>query len=546
MNQVVHIFRKDCRHLWRIIAAVLVLTYLHGYAAVINSGGGMALGRPAVVLLLLTGLSVPLLPITLFLLVVSVIQEESLVGSDKFWLTRPYSRLSLFLEKLSFILLWAVVPMLVHDVVLIRHFGFSLSSAFGLLVWKNAQFGFFLLVAATLAVLSASFARAVLLAIGAVLVTVLTFLTVSQNTVGPSIASWTANYEILMVLAVAAVGAVCVIAFQYRFRIASVAAAIAVVAILVCALLSHFWPSSLSAYLLRKNESPLLRSIQILPDADLKDVAWPHEAPNPAVQSLTAYYPFRASGLPDNVAVGLVGLSAHFDSPGQKSPTLYLAAWVRFQPAAGGPRQFADVGGPDQLVSFASAVPGDSDRLKDTDGTLSGNLVLQGFRSAVARVPVPLPGTRQAFAVGGRRCSAQSFLHERKLLVTIDCVELEPGSTAEFQVRLLENNREIMPSSTGGQPSSAGSWPSFLSPIASTSSQIDFDLPGLEGLAGESTLGLEMVVFAEQSLGAEVRTFRIEHFRPGEFSLHAWEQRGVLRAESTGTQSTGGTVPKTQ
>jgi hypothetical protein len=53
-------------------------------------------------------------------------------------------------------------------------------------------------------------------------------------------------------------------------------------------------------------------------------------------------------------------------------------------------------------------------------------------------------------------------------------------------------------------------------------------------------------VFAEQSVGQQQRDFRIEHFRPAEFSLQAWEQRGVLRAESTRTQSNGGTSPRSQ
>jgi hypothetical protein len=126
--------------------------------------------------------------------------------------------------------------MLLHDVILIRHFDFSLSSAFGLLLWKNAQFGFFLLVAATLAVLSASFARAVLLAIVAVLIALLTFYIVLQKAGGPTIGSPTTNYEILALLVVAAVCALCVVAFQYRFRITSVATVIGVVAILACAL----------------------------------------------------------------------------------------------------------------------------------------------------------------------------------------------------------------------------------------------------------------------------------------------------------------------
>ena len=49
-------------------------------------------------------------------------------------------------------------------------------------------------------------------------------------------------------------------------------------------------------------------------------------------------------------------------------------------------------------------------------------------------------------------------------------------------------------------------------------------------LFGDPTQGQEMLVFAEQSLGAVVRTFHIEHFRPAELTLQAWEQRGLLLA----------------
>jgi hypothetical protein len=531
MNQIVHIFRKDCRRLWQIIAAVLLFTFLHGYGdATISPGGGVAVGlSPYAIVFILVSLSWLILPVLFFLLVVSVIQEESLVGSDKFWLTRPYDRVSLFLEKLLFIVLWALLPMVLHDLILVRYFGFSLSSAFGLLLWKNAQFGLFLLVAATLAVLSAGFARAVLLAIVGIVIAALTFSIVLHEADGPPVGSWTATYEILAVLAVAAVGALCVIVFQYRFRITPVAAAIAVVAILACALLARFWPSSLSAYLLQKSESPQLRSIQIVPDADVKDLARPRDLPNPTTQPPSAYYPFRALGLSDNVGVDLVGLTAHLDAPEQKSAPLYLAAVVRFQPQGGSSAQFADAGSPDQLVSFAPPNAADYDRVKDADGTLSGNFVLQGFRSAVARMPVLPPQKRQDLAIGGRRCGVESFWRGSRLVLEFDCVELEPGSTAQFQVRLLHDGQEINASGNSGRASSAGAWPSFLSPMARGYSTSEFELPGL-GLVGELPSGLEIIAIAEESRGASVRTFRIEHFRPAELTLQAWEQRGALTA----------------
>ena len=547
MNQVVHIFRKDCRHLWRIIAAVLVLTCLHGYAAVINVGGGMALGfSPAAVLLLLAGLSGLLLPIALFLLVVSVIQEESLVGSDKFWLTRPYSRLSLFLEKLSFILLWAVVPMLLHDVVLIRHFGFSLSSAFGLLVWKSAQFDVLLLFAAALAVLSESFGRALLLGIGAILITLLSLYVVMQNGGDRFVGTESATYVLLALLAIAAGGALAVVAFQYRFRITAVAAVLGVAAILLCALLARFWPHSLTNYFAKRNASSVLQSVQLRPDANLKDLPPPRPAQDAAAASRTVYYPFQADGLSDNVGFDL-GLSAQFESPRQKPAPVFVGGQVRFQPQSAGSPRFADAGGPDQLVSFDLFYAGDFERVKNLDGTVSGKLFLEGFRTAVARMPVPVPGERQEFAIADRKCTVLSFTREHKVALVFDCAELEPGNTARFQVRLLQDNRTIMPSQSPGDSSSAGSWPAFLSPIARTIYQCEFILPeAAEELAGASARGREILVFVEQSLGQEQRGFRIEHFRPAEFGLQAWEQRGVLRAESTGTQSNGGTSPRSQ
>jgi len=549
MNQVVHIFRKDCRHLWRVILAVLVLTFLHAYGVIIDLGaGGRAMSlSPYMLLFVLAGLSVLLLPIALFLLVVSVIQEESLVGSDKFWLTRPYSRLNLFLEKLSFIVLWAVVPMLLHDVVLIGHFGYSLSSAFGLLVWKTAQFGLFLLFAAALAVLSESFGRALLLGIGAILITLLSLFLVMQNAGDRFVGTDTATYVLLALLATAAGGALAVVAFQYRFRITPVAALLGLAAILFCATLARFWPRSLTAYLSQRNASHLLQSVQVRPDANLKDLPPPHPAQDAATQSRMAYYPFHAQGLSDNVGFDL-GLSAEFESPGQKPAPAMLGAQVRFQPQAAGSPRFADAWGPDQLVPFDLYRSGDFERVKNADGTMSGTLYLEGFRTAVVRVPVPAPmKPPQEFAIADRKCTVMSFSREHKVALVFDCAELEPGDTARFQVRLLQDNRTIMPSQSQGDSSSAGSWPAFLSPIARTNYQCEFILPGAaEESAGASAQGREILVFVEQSVGREQRDFRIEHFRPAEFGLQTWEQRGVLRAESTGTQSSGGASPRTQ
>ena len=544
MSQIVHIFHKDCRRLWPTIAAVLVFIFLHGYGDTLNFGGtGVAFGlSPYLPLYILVGLSGLFLPILLFLLVVSVIHEESLVGSDEFWLTRPYSRRSLALEKLLFVVLWVFLPMLLHDLILIRYFGFPFSSAFGLLLWKNSQFGFFLLAAAALAVLSGSFARTLLLAIGTVIITTL-FIFFVDMPGGTVAAMENLAYPFLAMLAVVAVGALCVIAFQYRFRITLVAAAIGVATILGCALVVRFWPESLTAYLSHRNDSPILQSVQLLPDPNLRDLPQPHPSQDAGDQARTAYYPFQAVGLSD-YAVDLVAISAEFESPGQKPAQFRPSAQVRFQPPSGEARQFTDAGGPDQLVPFTPNDPRDYERLTNADGVMSGKLFVEGFRSTVTRVPVPQPGQQQAFAIAGRRCTVWSFLRERNLGLNFNCVELEPGNTPHFDVRLRQGNRHMAPAKNQGQSSSRGDWPGFLSPILRTSFTCEFDLHGSsESSTDEPSQAREILVFAEQSLGKQDRSFRIEHFRPADLTLQDWEQRGVLRAGSTSTQS-GGTPPR--
>ena len=530
MNQVVHIFSKDCRHLWSNIAAVLVLTLLHAYGEVVNLGGGVNFGlSPYAALMILAGLSRILLPIALFLLVVSAIQEESLVGSEKFWLTRPYSRRSLFLEKLLFVLVWAMLPMLLHDVLLVRYFGFSLSSAFGLLLWKTAQFGLLLLVAAALAVLSANFGRAVLLGIIAAFLTLLTFFVVWQNGASPPMGETAASYLFWALLVVAAAGALAVVAFQYRFRIAPVAALLGVAAILACALLVRFWPHSLTADLSQRNASHLLQSVQIRPDPNLTDLAPPRPAQDAATHARTVYYPFHAQGLPDNVRFDL-SMSAEFESPGQKSAPVLIGNPVGFQPPSAGSPHFADAGGPDQLVGFDLYYSGDFERLKRADGTLAGKLYLEGFRSDVVTVSVRAPMQPQAFTIAGRRCTVESYLRDRNVAFVFNCAELEPGNIARFQVRLLQDRQPLVPSRIQGDVASAGTWPAFLSPILRTYYQCEFTLPGTaQDAAAESTHGMEVLVFAEQSVGREQRGFRIEHFRPADFGLQTWEQRGALR-----------------
>ena len=517
MKQVVHIFRKDCRRLWLMICAVLLLIALHGYGeATIPSGSsGVAVGlSPYMVFYLLVVLSGVLLPIALLLLVVSVVQEESLVGSDQFWLTRPYHIGSLVLEKLLFVFVWAILPMFLHDVLLIRYFHLSLFSAASLLLWKHAQFALFLLIAAALAALSANFARFLLLAIGSIVMLLLAFYIVMQGGRETPSSESEAIYAGVASLAVVALGAACVLAYQYRYRRTGISKGLGLVFLFAAVLLIRFWPQKMTKYLSGRNVPPTLRSFQLRPDLDLKEIGHSSvDAVNTALSGVyMTFYPFQATGLPYDVGVVLEGFSAQFDSPGQKPTAVSSAAEVRFQSEADGRTRFIDAAGPNQLVPFIMVERGNFVRVKESEGTLSGEMHLDGYRTAVASVPVPPASERGRFAIAGRVCQVTSFPRESKLILSVECAELEPGNISRFQVRLLENNRVLLPEPSQPQANTAGSWPALLSPIRKTNYHWEFtvlkaDMANPAEWANSAPH--EMLVLAEETLGSVSCNFRI-------------------------------------
>jgi hypothetical protein len=96
MREILHIFRKDVRHLWPRIIPVLVLTGLRGWLECKAS----ALLLSVAILWLLSWIY----------LGASVIHEERLPGHQQYWLTRPYHRRQLLLSKVLFLMVFAVLP----------------------------------------------------------------------------------------------------------------------------------------------------------------------------------------------------------------------------------------------------------------------------------------------------------------------------------------------------------------------------------------------------------------------------------------------------
>jgi ABC-type transport system involved in multi-copper enzyme maturation permease subunit len=131
-NEIIHIFRKDVRHLRYDILIVCGLVALYTTWNVQQAHAwwlDRTVGHEFSPL-------IPLIVVAWAYLLARVIQSEALPGDRQFWLTRPYSRASLLASKILFAMLFVNLPMLISDIVTLRANGFPAASHIGALAWK--------------------------------------------------------------------------------------------------------------------------------------------------------------------------------------------------------------------------------------------------------------------------------------------------------------------------------------------------------------------------------------------------------------------------
>jgi hypothetical protein len=167
MRQVLNFFLKDVRHYWRECAASIALVaafgwnemrgWLHDEVFGVVGIGGLFSSR------FLSGLVVVLVPVAWSLVVVRVIQGESLVGDRQFWVTRPYEWKKLLAAKVLFGLTFVNLPLLVLDVFLLAKAGFRPTNYIVGLVWMQLMIAlYFMLPVAALATVTATIVQMLL------------------------------------------------------------------------------------------------------------------------------------------------------------------------------------------------------------------------------------------------------------------------------------------------------------------------------------------------------------------------------------------------
>jgi len=167
MTQVLHIFRKDVRRLWRETATLNVLLVAYAWETVRRWHSEFSFEFWSEWLALLV-------PLAWIFLILRCVQEESLVGDRQFWVTRPHEWPKLLAAKLLFVLVFINVPLFVIDVVLLAKAGFPPASYLPGLLWLQLLWTLFLFLPAfALGAITSNIGQAVLVVIGVILYLVL-------------------------------------------------------------------------------------------------------------------------------------------------------------------------------------------------------------------------------------------------------------------------------------------------------------------------------------------------------------------------------------
>jgi hypothetical protein len=225
MIQALHIFRKDVRRFAYEIGVLVALTALWAWSHSTDFGNLPHTMRFA-------DIANVLLPLSWWYVISQLIHEEPLTGDRQFWITRPYSRVSLVTAKALFVLCFINLPLLLGGFAILGVAGYQPLRYLPNFVWMQLTFtAAVLLLPAALASLTRTLVQFVLTALG--LIAGFQMLGLIFASVAPTYQSrglaWTDGIRMLLL---ACVPALVVILLQFRNRNRFITAGVALVLVI--------------------------------------------------------------------------------------------------------------------------------------------------------------------------------------------------------------------------------------------------------------------------------------------------------------------------
>jgi hypothetical protein len=245
MTLALHFLKRDIRHTRWMLVVWSTLLAIDGFNALLPAGPTPQRPMPFIAGYLL----IPMLRyVTAAILVALVVQEDPLVGTTAFWLTRPVGRGVLFLSKLAYVGVVISIPLLIDAFVLAR-FGLP-PGEFGLALAQVLMRQLLLLVPlALLAALTPNLFRyfTILIVLVAVLSALSTFVTphfTAGGHGGPFVFAPVARARDVIAALLTIGGAGLVMAHQYLTRRTGRSVALASSLVAAQFLVAWFWPWS--------------------------------------------------------------------------------------------------------------------------------------------------------------------------------------------------------------------------------------------------------------------------------------------------------------
>ena len=183
MKQILHIFAKDVRRFWPeilaslAILAALVSVYPRQWPDVLN----IPVSQRYVNLHEYSNLLFALAMVSWCLLIARLIHAEALVGDRQYWLTRPYTWVSILAAKILFLVVFLYLPLAVAQTLILAASGLDpLGSLPGLFYNLLLLTGIFVLPLMAIATVTSSFFRMALTLV-AVLAAMVTYIILNQH-----------------------------------------------------------------------------------------------------------------------------------------------------------------------------------------------------------------------------------------------------------------------------------------------------------------------------------------------------------------------------
>lgn len=301
MQQVIHVFAKDVRaHLSEIgsvvlLNVVLVVTSSQTWSERMETSESGALGT---ILVTIRGFGVLLLVLAWCLLIARVVLAEGPANRNGFWLTRPYSRAALLIEKALFVFVFVHLLLVVSQILILVLSGLPFTVR-DVLLNQLMLFVLISLPAATIASVSRSLAHFIVasLALGGLMLMLFLGQSVLRDLRAVSGADWESyllsGFWVLIIMAAAIIAVVCLagLVWQYRSRQTLRVAAFSLAGYFVLALTLTNLPATVisSANAALQGSPPRSHSMRFEPNAGVL-----RYAPSTGVRDAMVVLPLRA------------------------------------------------------------------------------------------------------------------------------------------------------------------------------------------------------------------------------------------------------------